>query len=179
MDERLEAKLLERYPKIFRVCKGMSCGNGWFLLLDEMCKEIVKVTKNKKVDVTAIQVKQKFGSLSFYYNIEKDNCLLYRLNCKIREIMWDRKLGVKYNKLIDFKKKFWMNTEEKISHIIQEAQSKSFFICEACGEPGKRRGMGWVHVACDECYKKMLQGKSSWRNPEEFPNVYEELFGKE
>lgn len=39
--------------------------------------------------------------------------------------------------------------DEKIRAFIWFAESMSNKICETCGAPGKRRGSGWVYVACD------------------------------
>jgi hypothetical protein len=43
---------------------------------------------------------------------------------------------------------------EEVHSYIDEAESKSYKTCEACGKPGKRRGGGWIRVLCDECDEK-------------------------
>lgn len=40
--------------------------------------------------------------------------------------------------------------DEKIRAFIWFAEGYSGKICETCGQPGKRRGQGWVYTACDE-----------------------------
>jgi hypothetical protein len=70
MHKILEKTLVKKYPGIFKdyggdirkTCMGwgMSCGRGWFLLLDELCSKI------KDMNVVAAQVKEKFGTLRFY-----------------------------------------------------------------------------------------------------------------
>lgn len=70
MHKILEKTLVKKYPDIFKdyggdirkTCMGwgMSCGRGWFLLLDELCSKL------KGYNVTANQVKEKFGTLRFY-----------------------------------------------------------------------------------------------------------------
>lgn len=78
MDHDLDALLCERYPAIFRdrhasmtetaMCWGFSCDNGWFALIDTLCEEIQKhVTAQHVPPVIAMQVKEKFGGLRFYY----------------------------------------------------------------------------------------------------------------
>jgi len=70
MHKILEIVLVKKYPKIFKdyggdmrktcMAWGLACGRGWFLLLDELCSKL------KGHDVTARQVKEKFGGLRFY-----------------------------------------------------------------------------------------------------------------
>jgi len=43
---------------------------------------------------------------------------------------------------------------EKIDDLIEEAEKKSYEICEVCGKPGEIRDEGWVSTLCDECNKK-------------------------
>jgi hypothetical protein len=82
--KELEKKLFENYPGIFRqkdlpatetcMCWGISCGDGWYNILDILCGQIQNHLKyNIKKDegsilVEAVQVKEKFGGLRFYYH---------------------------------------------------------------------------------------------------------------
>ena len=86
MKKELEDKLFEKYPKIFRqkdlpmnetcMCWGFECGDGWYNILDILCKQIQwHIDKNLKEDeiegnvqVEATPVKEKFGGLRFYYH---------------------------------------------------------------------------------------------------------------
>lgn len=70
MDKKLEAKLVDKYPTLYsryggdikETCMGwgMSCGDGWFKLLDELSANL------EPLNVVAAQVKEKFGGLRFY-----------------------------------------------------------------------------------------------------------------
>lgn len=80
MREELDKLLCEKYPKIFAdrykpmietaMCWGFECGDGWFDLIDNLCKEIQwHLDKNSKKDTPQFvcdQVKEKFGTLRFY-----------------------------------------------------------------------------------------------------------------
>ena len=82
MRPELDRLLVEKYPKIFAnrykpmtetaMCWGFDCGNGWFNILDVACSIIQshidwQNRDGKKVaQVTADQVKEKFGTLRFY-----------------------------------------------------------------------------------------------------------------
>jgi hypothetical protein len=84
MSPELDNALCEKYPLIFAnraglptetlMCFGFEHGDGWFQLLDTMCSSIQHRIdwKNKKElvipQVIAVQVKEKFGSLRFYYD---------------------------------------------------------------------------------------------------------------
>jgi hypothetical protein len=70
MRKELEKILVEKYPNLYskyggdiretRMGWGMSCGDGWFRLLDELSAKL------EPFSVVASQVKEKFGGLRFY-----------------------------------------------------------------------------------------------------------------
>ena len=77
MKPELQKQLVEKYPKIFQMvgstpqesCMawGLACGDGWYWLIDQLCKELQHDTDNNdKPQVVASQVKEKFGGLRFY-----------------------------------------------------------------------------------------------------------------
>lgn len=95
MDIELDEKLCSKYPLIFAdryksmqvtcMCWGFECGNGWYDLIDTLCSQIQHHIDNRNrqrevmlskihgdipeeiPQVVAEQVKEKFGSLRFYY----------------------------------------------------------------------------------------------------------------
>lgn len=91
MKEELDKQLVETYPKIFAnryksmqetcMCWGFECQSGWFNLIDSLCKQIqhyldqqvinspFRKKKSKQIEqVVADQVKEKYGTLCFYYS---------------------------------------------------------------------------------------------------------------
>ena len=84
MKKELQDKLFEKYPKIFRqrdlpmqetcMCWGICTGDGWYHILDTLCYSIQhriewKSKTEYPVDpVEVTQVKEKWGSLRFYYD---------------------------------------------------------------------------------------------------------------
>jgi len=88
MSPEKDAELCSRYPLIFKdrdgsamdtcMAWGFECGDGWFDLLDTLCEEIQRhvdwKSKNlseeekESLQVVASQVKEKFGTLRFYYH---------------------------------------------------------------------------------------------------------------
>jgi hypothetical protein len=79
MNEELDKALVEKFPKIFAdrhksmqetcMCWGFECDSGWYNLIDSLCTCIQHYLdyKPEVTQVVAEQVKEKFGSLRFYY----------------------------------------------------------------------------------------------------------------
>lgn len=86
MKEELDKALCEKYPKIFAqrhmdmsktaMCWGFP-GDGWYWLIDNLCDSIqglIDANPHLKIpQVVATQVKEKFGSLRFYYEGGNDD----------------------------------------------------------------------------------------------------------
>lgn len=98
MRDELDKQLCEKYPKIFRdryadmkttaMCWGFECSDGWFNIIDQLCGTIQShidwrnsqrelLLKDNPYNhpipdevrqVVATQVKEKFGTLRFYYD---------------------------------------------------------------------------------------------------------------
>lgn len=151
MNQKFDDYLCKKYPKIFRdryedmqrtaMCWGFECGDGWFLLIDNLCYCIQKYidqhnegveyckthnikTKEKKVEqVVAVQVKEKLGSLRFYYD------------------GWN----------------------DYIRGAVTLAENLSFHTCEICGST-KNIGhtTGWITTICEECKNKEPEKYKTW-----------------
>lgn len=79
MNEELDKQLVEKYAKIFAdrhksmqetcMCWGFDCGPGWYNLIDSLCSTIQHYLDYKPNvhQVVAEQVKEKFGTLRFYF----------------------------------------------------------------------------------------------------------------
>ena len=84
MKQELDSLLCKKYPKMMVnrnknmqetcMCWGFECGDGWFNILDQLMGNIQHHIdwKNRKEEVVAQvtldQVKEKFGTLRFYYS---------------------------------------------------------------------------------------------------------------
>jgi hypothetical protein len=84
MKQELDEYLCKVFPKIFAqrnlpmqetaMCWGFECGDGWFNIINQLCQNIQHHIdwKNKKEEVVAqvvvSQVKEKYGTLRFYYS---------------------------------------------------------------------------------------------------------------
>ncbi len=129
MTQKLSKELYVAYPRIFDDGEEYSVpfehGDGWYNLVNSLCMKIDTVLKdNPSIVFHVAQIKEKFGTLRFYYYIEYD-----------KEDIDDTAL-------------------QKIDMYIDEAEKESKVTCENCGKSGKLNFSGWLSVSCDDCLKK-------------------------
>lgn len=135
MDQRLDNFLCRRFPKIFAqrngdmketcMCWGFSHGDGWARILYDLCLKLELLNKTFGLNVEAVQVKEKFGTLCFYVNMSINEG---KLSKKEFDIVGDMAYDV-----------------------IHAAEYSSGFTCENCGEHGKIYSGGWVVTRCPAC----------------------------
>jgi hypothetical protein len=80
MKKELQEKIFQKYPTIFQdrskpmsqtcMCWGLSCGDGWFHIIEDLCKHLEKLETKYDITIIAEQVKEKYGTLRFYYTIQ-------------------------------------------------------------------------------------------------------------
>jgi hypothetical protein len=136
-----DLKLQEKYPKILKqlggdpriTCMsadhdGIAIGDGWIPLLEKLfdfCQ--FHHDKNGYPQLVAEQIKEKFGTLRFYYSFEK--CTSETAH-----------LGKQFNR-----------DEKMLEGAIAFAEMLSGTICESCGKPSKVSGKRWRTTLCDDC----------------------------
>ena len=159
MKQELEKALAEKYPFMRREktieeqreetgyvyntfwAYGYEHGSGWYNLLCEMCDEIIAAytNANEPLDITVQQVKEKFGSLRFYYSVGGVNRHFHAIDC----------LGHGTFRISPVQKP----VHREIAHIVQRYEQKSKTVCEKCGKHGVLRSdLRWVLTLCDDCY---------------------------
>lgn len=132
MNQELTNKLYEKYPEIFQqknlapnetcMCWGIECGDGWYMLIKELCSTLQWDTDNNNrvgkdgvepyPQIVAVQVKEKFGGLRFYVN------------------------GF---------------TSDQYG-VIKFAEHMSYKICEKCGSTDDvQQTKGWISSLCKKC----------------------------
>lgn len=85
MNKENTLKLLKDFPDLYQdyyrsmketcMCWGFDCGDGWFKLIYNLSKKLSKYC------VIASQVKEKYGTLNYYYSIngtDKDGERVYK-----------------------------------------------------------------------------------------------------
>jgi len=112
MKQENEDYLKQVYPQMFSAdWWGFECNDGWFNIINMLCRNIQSHLnwKQEIPQVVVTQVKEKFGSLRFYYD----------------------------------------GGDEYVSGLVSMAEAISEVTCEACGEPGEARQVGWHKVLCE------------------------------
>ena len=140
MRAELENELTKKYPKILKdmykapeetcMAFGIECGDGWYDLIENLLKDLQWNTdKNNYPQVIALQIKEKYGSLRFYFTTEETE--------NSKKVDADRK---QYN-------------IGKIDGMIQFAETMSNIICEKCGNKGENKNWstGWFSSMCESC----------------------------
>lgn len=59
-------QLVEKYPQIFDEGFQISCGEGWYDIIDILCHNITWHIERTGATIRAAQIKEKFGTLRFY-----------------------------------------------------------------------------------------------------------------
>lgn len=129
MSPDLDKKLCEDFPELFAnrngdmrtTCMvwGFEHGDGWEKIIRECAEQLTYLSKVTGAKFTASQVKEKFGTLRFYFDMEIPDGAE-------QAPIWD------------------------IAHaVVGQAEGKSAYTCETCGEYGRMRGNGWLYTACD------------------------------
>lgn len=78
MDDKLQAKLIKKFPKILKAKKknmspfsayGVECDDGWYDMIFNLCTELQTLCDSNGTQVIALQIKEKFATLRFYMSI--------------------------------------------------------------------------------------------------------------
>ena len=110
------------------MCWGIDTNDGWYDLIDMLCDQLQFNTDNNKYpQVEATQVKEKFGTLRFYYTT-------LNVTDKLNQ---DHERG-------------------HIDGLISFAEFLSGYICEKCGtnQNVTTNEDGWISTLCDKCRTK-------------------------
>lgn len=132
MDSDKQADLHARYPVLYSIPVYIDCGDGWFQLIDELSQKLEQMI-----------LEQQASSLT----VGDDSN-------QMRAVQVKEKFGGL---------RFYMDRcTEAMFDAIEEAESRSYRICEICGSPGVVRNGSWITTLCDSHYShvKPLPSKS-------------------
>ena len=156
---------MERFPILFQdskkpmnqtcMCWGIECPIGWWHILEQLCTVLeyynIEFSKNHGIAIIADQVKEKFGTLRFYFTVrevDKDGVE------KDPDTTEDSRISTEENKrriLMDY-------LELLADQIIEEAENLTENTCANCGVPldrdNKVETKGWITYICKECDAK-------------------------
>lgn len=133
---------------------GCDCWGGWYPLLRECCEAIVARyaedgIEAQDIDFVPAQIKEKFGTLRFYYGYKDTPCGIAAFDSlggtSLRFEPGNENDDDKTRKL-----------RHDIAQIVRAAEEKSKYTCERCGAPGILRndsdvGVRRIQTLCDAC----------------------------
>jgi hypothetical protein len=175
MRQELDALLCEKYPKMMVnrnkdmketcMCWGFECGDGWFNILNQLMGNIQHHIdwKDKQREYARtyneIATQAKAGNFDLFEESMKDTVNLEYKEKRLAEIVaGDFRTvpdAIPQVTLDQVKEKFgtlrfyYTGGDDEISGMVRMAESMSGVTCEECGNPGERRGGGWIYTACD------------------------------
>ena len=177
MKQELDKLLCERYPKMMVnrnknmqetcMCWGFDCGDGWFNILDQLMGNIQHhIDWKEKQRAGAIKYNEmatqaKAGNFELFEETMKALPNDEYKEKRLAEIVAGdfRQVPPEFPQvtLDQVKEKFgtlrfyYSGGDDVIDGMVRMAESMSGVICENCGNPGDRRGGGWVHTYCTPC----------------------------
>jgi hypothetical protein len=93
MRQFLEQRLCQAFPEIFEdrnkspqesnMAFGCDCGDGWFDILEELCQQLQAIREESGIITRATQIKEKYGTLRFYYTTAYDPNLEQMHNTRV------------------------------------------------------------------------------------------------
>lgn len=164
MKPELNQLLRERYPQIFSNACEISCGDGWFHILDSLCGCIQNhldwrirnhaeaVRFNTMADALAAGSDVLF--LDYFQNMQPDF-----LQARREDILaGQRRTAAEPCEQVvaqQIKEKFGTlrfyarGGDEATGGMIHMAECMSAVTCEQCGAPGTTAGRGYIQTLCD------------------------------
>ena len=132
---------------------GFECNDGWYRPIFNLSVklEVLNVQLEAfNVMIQALQVKEKFGTLHFYYSVQPIN----------DEGFYDDKELTPEEKEKVHKQEIMMEYAHIMAdEYIQKAENECMEVCEDCGTyfyHGNPRVMttGWISIVCKDCAEK-------------------------
>ena len=179
MREELELKLQEEFDfmwqnnvdeerELYRRW-GCECSDGWYGIIYDCCKQIKEryVQVGMEMDFEPAQIKEKWGTLRFYYGYKDAPCGIAAMEfigsgISIR-FAPDRGTEDADSEEECNKRKL----RKDIARIVRNAEERSKTTCEWCGDmktASLRTDLGvWVCTLCDSCVGKYIEKREQHR----------------
>lgn len=145
------------------MARGFDHGNGWFRIIDELSAKLDGIALKYDITITADQVKEKFGTLRFYYSVsglerfeeagEKDESRVIESETKAVFRMPIPSRSPKVEKIY-----------QEIHSVIKDAEELTRKTCMFCSNAGSLRTKVNWHVSCEKCEKEFLRGEKRLRS---------------
>ena len=192
MKQELDKLLCERYPKMMVnrdksmmetcMCWGFACGDGWFNILDQLMGNIQHhidwKEKQRKwaIDYNEMAAQAKAGNFDLFEEANKSLTNEEYKNERLAEIIAgdfrEVPKSIPQVTLDQVKEKFgtlrfyYSGGDDYISGMVSLAESLTGVTCEECGNPGERKGGGWVRTMCEPCENKRTAAYAKYHEKE-------------
>lgn len=190
MRDELDAKLVEKYPKIFKnryggmqetaMCWGFECGDGWYQIIDSLCANIqhhIDWKRKQRVYDLKRQRATKKGREALIKFLAGDGEPRLWHEERADEILenGDREVTPYVHHVVaqQVKEKFgglrfyYYGGDDHVSGMVRMAESWAAHTCEKCGSVGTLRHGGWVRTLCDEHEAEYQAQQSKYRSEDE------------
>ena len=200
MKQELDKLLCEKYPKMMVnrnksmqetcMCWGFDCGDGWFNILNQLMGNIQHHIdwKDKQREYARkyneMATQAKAGNFDLFEESMKDSIDPAYKEKRLAEIVAGdfRKVpdAIPQVTLDQVKEKFgtlrfyYTGGDDIIDGMVRMAESMSGVTCEECGNPGERRGGGWIHTYCQPCEEARELARKKAADEYEFKKLLKE-----
>ena len=134
------AQLMHEFPRVFNGEQPASSylSPGWVALVRELLRDIDALIGDEQ-DFRILQLKEKFGTLRFYYQVDGRKTI----NADLFLPEGTKRIQIPPQ---DVDERF-----VKLRERVAKAEADSAHICERCGAPGVLEKAGWWKVRCAAC----------------------------
>ena len=80
--------LHERYSDILKI-DYIECDIGWFDILDKALSQLLMVCCETGESIKIVQIKEKFGGLRIYYDLDLENAIDEDFRQKVEDIIYN------------------------------------------------------------------------------------------
>ena len=160
-------ELLDQKEMVIPIQFGFECGDGWFMLLDELMSEIQNHIENENRN-RKNKLLPLFWKLQYWFR-------RYKTTRPIGDWIYDHAPRKKFKPLIvsvtQIKEKmgglrfYYTGGDDYIFGLTMFAESLSYRICEKCGTTlNVGQTNGWIYTCCWDCLNKNERAKNlSWK----------------
>jgi len=166
MSPDLDKALCEKYPLIFAdrlgdpgqtlMCWGISCGDGWYDLLDTLCSNI-QGHINSAMDSHrwTLEHNRRIDEDPAYVGSNGDPYHKRAVPCPVEQA-----LAVQVKEKFGTLRFYCDGGDDAIQGMISLAESMSARLCEECGNRAQTRGGSWIRTLCEQHHVKLGLGAS-------------------
>lgn len=176
MNNNLDKLLSEKYPKLFRELMGFEHGDGWFNIVNALCRNIQHhIDWNRRQRARAIQYNRCLkralagdkAGLLWYHTHDRVTEYTHKLVEKdIETAEFRNVLPIVHQVVVQqIKEKFgtlrfyYTGGDDYVQGLVNMAEAMSACTCETCGNLGEQRVDRWIRVLCDTHYAEIEENR--------------------